>query len=60
MRVVEGAIGPDDRVVVEGLLRARPHMKVTPRFETTPAGTPPVGETALLPPDDGPADLKKP
>jgi membrane fusion protein (multidrug efflux system) len=30
MRVVDGNIGPEDRVVVEGLLRARPHLKVNP------------------------------
>jgi membrane fusion protein (multidrug efflux system) len=30
MRVVEGSIGPEDRVVVEGLLRARPRLKVSP------------------------------
>jgi membrane fusion protein (multidrug efflux system) len=32
MRVVEGKIGPEDRVVVEGLLRARPRLKVNPIF----------------------------
>jgi membrane fusion protein (multidrug efflux system) len=30
MRVVEGKIGPEDRVVVEGLLRARPRLRVKP------------------------------
>jgi RND family efflux transporter MFP subunit len=33
MRLVEGKIGPDDRVVVDGLLRARPGLKVSPKFE---------------------------
>lgn len=33
MRVVTGHIGPEDRVVVDGLMRARPKMKVTPKFE---------------------------
>lgn len=33
-RVVAGEIGPDDRVVVDGLLRARPGLKVVPK----PAG----------------------
>jgi len=33
MRVVEGKIGPDDRVVVDGLLRARPKLKVSPKAE---------------------------
>jgi len=32
-RVVEGQIGLDDRVVVEGLLRARPGLKVSPKLE---------------------------
>ena len=35
MRVVEGKIGPQDRVIVEGLLRARPGMKVVPQLEAT-------------------------
>ena len=30
-RVVEGQIGPDDLVVVDGLLRARPGLKVSPK-----------------------------
>jgi RND family efflux transporter MFP subunit len=33
LRVVEGKVGPDDRVVVEGLLLARPRLKVTPILE---------------------------
>jgi RND family efflux transporter MFP subunit len=32
-RVVEGKIGPNDRIVVEGLLRARPGLKVVPKLE---------------------------
>ena len=32
-RVVESGLGPDDRVVVEGLLRARPGLKVNPKLE---------------------------
>jgi len=31
-RVVEGQIGPDDQVVVDGLLRARPGLKVSPKL----------------------------
>jgi RND family efflux transporter MFP subunit len=37
MRVVQGKIGPDDRVVVDGLLRARPKLKVRPEFEKVAA-----------------------
>jgi membrane fusion protein (multidrug efflux system) len=33
LRVVEGKIGPGDRIVVEGLLRARPKLKVKPKLE---------------------------
>ena len=33
LRVVDGKIGPDDRVVVDGLLRARPGLKVKPKLE---------------------------
>jgi membrane fusion protein (multidrug efflux system) len=32
MRVVDGNIGPTDRVVVDGLLRARPGLKVEPKL----------------------------
>jgi RND family efflux transporter MFP subunit len=31
LRVVEGEIGPKDQVVVDGLLRARPKLKVSPK-----------------------------
>jgi membrane fusion protein (multidrug efflux system) len=41
MRVVEGEIGAKDRVIVEGLLRARPLMKVVPHFETPQESSPP-------------------
>lgn len=49
MRVVSGQVGPDDRVVVDGLLRARPGMKVSPKAEEAPAGPvaaadPPAGK----------------
>jgi membrane fusion protein (multidrug efflux system) len=33
LRVVEGKIGLEDRVVVEGLLRARPKLKVKPKTD---------------------------
>lgn len=39
MRVVQGNIGPQDRVIVEGLLRARPGMKVKPLPFDAPAAT---------------------
>jgi membrane fusion protein (multidrug efflux system) len=32
LRVVDGKLGPQDRVIVEGLLRARPGIKVSPKF----------------------------
>ena len=44
LRVVEGAIKPEDRVVVEGLLCARPDMKVAPKPAATPS---PAATTAL-------------
>jgi membrane fusion protein (multidrug efflux system) len=37
LRVVEGKIGPQDRVIVEGLLRARPGVKVAPKVEVAKA-----------------------
>ena len=40
-RVVEGQIGPDDLVVIDGLLRARPGLKVAPKLESAPEVTSP-------------------
>jgi RND family efflux transporter MFP subunit len=37
MRVVKDGLAPDDRVVVNGLMRARPGQKVTPQEEDAPA-----------------------
>jgi membrane fusion protein (multidrug efflux system) len=37
LRVVEGKLNPSDRVIVEGLLRARPGIKVVPKVETLDA-----------------------
>jgi hypothetical protein len=39
LRVVKNGIGADDRVIVNGLLRARPGQKVTPQ-EQGAAGAP--------------------
>jgi RND family efflux transporter MFP subunit len=40
LRVIKEGIGPDDRVIVNGLMRARPGAKVTPQEEGAP--TPPA------------------
>ncbi len=37
LRVVEGELTVTDKVIVEGLLRARPGSKVTPKLEQAPA-----------------------
>ncbi len=38
LRVIKDGIGPDDSVIVNGLLRARPGQKVTPQEQgATPA-----------------------
>jgi RND family efflux transporter MFP subunit len=45
MRVIDKGIGPDDRVIVDGIMRAIPGQKVTPEVKTaaatpaSPAGT---------------------
>jgi membrane fusion protein, multidrug efflux system len=44
LRVVKDAIAPDDRVIVDGLMRVRPGVKVAPQEQKTP--TPPGGPTA--------------
>jgi RND family efflux transporter MFP subunit len=36
LRVIKEGIGPDDRVIVNGLMRARPGTKVTPQEQGTP------------------------
>ena len=38
LRVIESGIGPDDLVIVNGLQRARPGMKVNPHFSQETAG----------------------
>ena len=37
LRVIKEGIGPDDRVVITGLMQARPGMKVNPQPEGAPA-----------------------
>jgi RND family efflux transporter MFP subunit len=37
LRVIKDGLGPDDRVIVNGLMRARPGQKVTPQEQGTPA-----------------------
>jgi RND family efflux transporter MFP subunit len=32
LRVIESGVGPDDRVIVSGLQRVRPGVKVSPKF----------------------------
>ncbi len=43
--VIKDGIGPDDRIIVNGLMRARPGQKVTPQEQgaapAAPAGGPP-------------------
>ena len=38
MRVVEEGLDPDDRVIVLGVLKARPGAKVTPKVQEALAG----------------------
>jgi len=40
LRVIKSGIGADDRIIVEGLLRARPGQKVTPQEEGKPGAAP--------------------
>jgi RND family efflux transporter MFP subunit len=41
LRVIKEGIGPDDRIVVNGLMRARPGQKVTPQEQGAPPPPPP-------------------
>lgn len=50
LRVIKTGLKPDDRVVVEGLMRARPGTKVTPQEKKAkPASPPKVGEASSAP-----------
>jgi RND family efflux transporter MFP subunit len=46
LRVIKDGIGPDDRIIVNGLLRARPGQKVTPQEQgaTPPAPAQPTAQ----------------
>jgi len=41
LRVIKDGIGPDDRLIVNGILRARPGQKVTPQEQGAAAAGPP-------------------
>jgi RND family efflux transporter MFP subunit len=43
LRVIKNGLSPDDRVIVNGLLRARPGQKVTPQEEGKPGAAPAQG-----------------
>jgi RND family efflux transporter MFP subunit len=40
LRVIKDGLAEDDRVIVNGLMRARPNQKVTPQDEAAPANSP--------------------
>jgi len=46
LRVIKSGIGPDDRIIVDGLMRARPGQAVTPQQEGKPGAAPPQGAQA--------------
>jgi RND family efflux transporter MFP subunit len=43
-RVIRSGVEPTDRVIVEGLMRARPGIKVTPQIAPSPASAPASGQ----------------
>jgi RND family efflux transporter MFP subunit len=43
LRVIKEGLGPDDRIIVDGLMRARPGQKVTPQEESKPGAVPAQG-----------------
>ena len=50
LRVIKTGIGPDDSVIVEGQMRARPGVQVKPQEKgAKPAGLPKVGEASAAP-----------
>ena len=50
LRIVKEGLGPDDRVIVNGLMRARPGQKVTPQEEGKPGAAPAPGAGAAQTP----------
>jgi hypothetical protein len=44
MRVILSGIGPEDRVIISGMLTAVPGQKIEPNLKTLPP-TPPDGDT---------------
>jgi RND family efflux transporter MFP subunit len=46
LRVITSGLAPDDRVVINGLMRARPGTKVTPQQGAIAAATPPPSSEA--------------
>ena len=40
LRVIKSGIAEDDRVIVNGLMRARPNQKVTPQEQPAPPKLP--------------------
>jgi multidrug efflux pump subunit AcrA (membrane-fusion protein) len=46
LRVIKSGIGPDDRIIVNGLMRARPGQAVTPQQEDKPGAAPAPGTQA--------------
>jgi RND family efflux transporter MFP subunit len=43
LRVLKSGVDADDRIIVNGLMRARPGQKVTPQEEAKPGAAPPQG-----------------
>jgi RND family efflux transporter MFP subunit len=43
LRVLKSGVSADDRIIVNGLMRARPGQKVTPQEEAKPGAAPPPG-----------------
>jgi RND family efflux transporter MFP subunit len=49
LRVIKDGIGPDDRVIVNGLMRARPGQKVTPQEQGNSGAAPAQGGNPQAP-----------
>jgi multidrug efflux pump subunit AcrA (membrane-fusion protein) len=46
LRVIKSGIAPDDKIIVNGLMRARPGQPVTPQEEGKTGGSPAQGAKA--------------
>ena len=56
--IVSTGLKPGERVIVEGIQKARPGMQVKPELRADPDGKPPVAPPPVAPPQPAPPAAK--